>query len=177
MPLRPLVIADLGLVRSWRNSPGVQAASFSCHLISADEHQAWFERISVDPTCRWFMFSRDAQNTGVGYFTSIDDLYRTATWGFYKAPGAPPGTGSLLCTELLHYAFENLPIDSLVGLVLPDNDASIRIHEKLGFRRVNDASERASEHTDRSCLRFRINRRDWQHNAHDTSKALPRLRP
>jgi len=168
--------ADLGTVLSWRNSPAVRAGSFDTHFISAAEHQAWFQRISRDPHCYWLIFARDEHSVGVGYFTNIDGASRIATWGFYKAPDAPPGTGTLLCSALLDYAFEHLPIDSLVGLVLTVNDVSIRIHEKLGFYRVESINDEAAG-PDRPCIRFRIDRDQWRQKYPEKTRGEPSLRP
>ncbi|MBN1211544.1 MAG: GNAT family N-acetyltransferase [candidate division Zixibacteria bacterium] len=40
--------------------------------------------------------------------------------------------------ELLRYGFENLKLERIVAIVLPDNPASIRVVEKIGLKFVRD---------------------------------------
>jgi len=40
--------------------------------------------------------------------------------------------------ELLRYGFENLKLEKIVAIVLPDNPASIRVVEKIGLKFVRD---------------------------------------
>ena len=161
MPLRLLTSDDLETILQWRNSPSVRFQSRDNHVISLDEHREWFRRIEADSTCRWFVFVRDGRAAGVGYVTKIAADTRTASWGFYKAPDAPPGTGTMLCKEVLAYVFSQLPVDSVAGEVLRGNKASIRVHEKLGFRRDEAASEEAPANCGEPLIRFRIRREDW----------------
>lgn len=150
----------------------VRLQSVDNHVISLGEHREWFRRIEADATCRWFIFVRNRLASGVGYVTKITADTRSATWGFYKAPDAPPGTGTTLCKELLVHVFREFPIDSIIGEVLQGNEASIRIHEKLGFRRVQKPdSERAAANCNLPVIEFRIDRRDWEGGADDAQSS------
>jgi len=150
----------------------VRLHSLDNHVISIDEHWEWFSRIEADATCRWFIFVRNGLASGVGYVTTIAADTRTATWGFYKAPDAPPGTGTTLCKELLAHVFQEFPIDSIIGKVLQGNEASIRVHEKLGFRRVQKpCSDGAAANCKVPVIEFRIERRDWEGGTDDAQSA------
>ena len=42
--------------------------------------------------------------------------------------------------ELLRYGFENLKLEKITAIVLPDNPASIRVVEKIGLKFVRDVT-------------------------------------
>lgn len=56
MSLRELTEDDLELILPWRNAPAVRRAMFHHHEISLEEHRAWFRRLQIDPSRRWYIF-------------------------------------------------------------------------------------------------------------------------
>lgn len=135
MPLRFLVEEDLPAVLAWRNAPEIRQSMFSAHVISEAEHRAWFERMQRDPQARWFVHeSLDGVADGVVYFSQYAPEQRTAFWGFYCAPAAPKGTGTLLAIEALDHAFGPMRLHKLNAEVLGSNQRSLRFHEKCGFK-------------------------------------------
>ena len=48
--------------------------------------------------------------------------------------------------ELLKYGFENLKLDRIVAIVLPDNHASVRVIEKIGLKFVRDIAGLPEKH-------------------------------
>jgi UDP-4-amino-4,6-dideoxy-N-acetyl-beta-L-altrosamine N-acetyltransferase len=133
VPLKPLAEGDLEMVLEWRNREDVRRNMFTSHLITAVEHAAWFARISVDPSKRYYVFYDEDQPAGVVGFVDIDERNKHASWGFYV--GVPRrGRGSRMLTEAMDLGFEVLGLESLSSEVLKLNEASIRLHDKLGFR-------------------------------------------
>lgn len=169
MALRPITADDLELILTWRNSPHVRYASLDQHLITLEEHHTWFERTKTSSRCRCMLFYDDSLPIGAGTFTEIDGSARSARWGFYTAPGAPKGTGTRLCTALLNYAFDELPIDSLYGVVLMTNQPSVRLHEKLGFTVVDDQVRLPPEPLRDDTKWLHISRGNWAHYRSRTS--------
>lgn len=107
---------------------------FTRHVISHEEHCAWFERLQYDPRCRSCLhIDAEGKPDGVVNFTDIDTEQRTAFWGFYVRPKAPVGTGTRILFEALDYAFVDLGLYKLNGEVLDGNPASLQLHKKCGF--------------------------------------------
>ena len=69
--LRPATDGDVETIRRWRNHPKVRRASFTTHEIGPEEHRAWWEAVSADPTKRVLIFERNG-TPGVSVV-----LYRT----------------------------------------------------------------------------------------------------
>jgi UDP-4-amino-4,6-dideoxy-N-acetyl-beta-L-altrosamine N-acetyltransferase len=135
MPLRPLIESDLPLVLGWRNAPAVRQHMFTSHEISLAEHRAWFGRLAGDARTRVYVHQDgQGQADGVVSFTQIHAASRSAFWGFYTAPEAPRGTGSLLGIDAMDQGFDELGLHKLNAEVLASNEKSLRFHQKLGFQ-------------------------------------------
>lgn len=131
--LRPLVEADLQIVREWRNHPDVRRFMYTQHEIGAEEHCAWFSRAQQDSNRHLLLYLQHDVPLGFVNITIVDAVARRAEWGFYLAPDAPRGTGYRLGRAVLTYAFETIGLHKLCGEALAYNTRSIRFHEKLGF--------------------------------------------
>lgn len=132
--LRDIRADELELMRSWRNAPNVRANMYTRHEISAQEHLAWWARISARDDQRYFMYERGGTPQGIVAFTGIDVLSNNSTWAFYAAPAAAKGTGSRMELLALNHAFDELNLHKLNCEVLAFNAPVIKLHEKFGFK-------------------------------------------
>jgi UDP-4-amino-4,6-dideoxy-N-acetyl-beta-L-altrosamine N-acetyltransferase len=130
--VRKMRETDLEYVLSWRNHPDVRRFMLSQHEITRDEHRAWFDQASKDETRELLIFHDRNQPVGSVIFSGVK-IKSSADWSFYSAPGSPAGTGTRLCETAIEFAFRELKINKIIGKVLEFNEASIRVHERLGF--------------------------------------------
>ena len=121
---------DLGLVLSWRNHPDIRRYMYNQHEIMIDEHRQWFEQNKADLSSFLLIF----ETTAPLGFVSFKKLGSCVEWGFYTAPDAPKGTGTLLGEAALQYAFEEIKVHKVCGQALDYNQASKRLHQKIGFK-------------------------------------------
>lgn len=131
--LRPLRLSDLDKVRSWRNHIEVRRYMYTQHIITREEHRAWFESAGSDGSRTLLIFEQSGQELGFLSLHVVDGPAKRATWGFYLAPSAPPGTGRSLGSHGLQHAFGELQLHKVCGEALAYNARSIRFHERLGF--------------------------------------------
>ena len=160
--LRPLEARDLEVIRTWRNHPDIRRYMYTQHTIGREEHQRWFEHADADPDKYLLIFERDGVPTGFVNLSIVDQAARRAEWGFYLAPEAPKGSGTLLGKRALSYAFKDLNQNKLCGEALAANHRSIRFHERLGFRqegRLRDHHFDGSEYHD--VIAFGLMAREW----------------
>jgi UDP-4-amino-4,6-dideoxy-N-acetyl-beta-L-altrosamine N-acetyltransferase len=129
--LRPMTQDDLLMVLEWRNHPDVKRYMYTNHEITLEEHTKWFERESVNRKRRLFIF--ESNGTPLGFVNFISISTQIIDWGFYLAPTASKGTGSILGEIALEYAFCALKLHKIMGYVIALNERSLRFHEKLGF--------------------------------------------
>ncbi len=130
--LRLMGDEHLDLVLGWRNHPEVRRYMYTQHLISMEEHQAWFKRACADDAKCLLIFEKLGKPIGFLNF-SLQGKGRVADWGFYMDPDHQKGDGRHLGLEGLRYGFDNLKLHKICGQALEYNNASIGFHEYLGF--------------------------------------------
>lgn len=132
--IRLMADVDLPLVLSWRNAPQVRKFMFNSAKIEPAEHREWFNQTKDNPTRRLLIVEAVEVPLGFVQFDSIEPG-AVSHWGFYASPDAEKGVGNIIGTTALDYAFAQLELHKVGGLVLEFNEASIRMHERLGFQR------------------------------------------
>ena len=124
---------DLDIVLPWRNDPSVRRCMYSSHVITADEHQKWFNHISAAEDRIALLFSVGEEPRGVVQFNQLNVDARRGRWGFYIDPKALPHWSLLVEFEALEYAFEVLKLHKLDCEVISFNKKVINLHKKSGF--------------------------------------------
>lgn len=159
--IRTMAAADIPAVLAWRNHPDIRRYMMTQHEITLDEHQAWFEGASQDATRRLLIVEERQVALGFVHFSDVSEG-GVCNWGFYVAPGAPRGSGTKLGATALDFAFGQLALHKVCGQALDYNDASIRMHGKLGFRKEGNLREHhrigAAYH---ALICFGLLRREW----------------
>lgn len=153
---------DLSTVLSWRNHSDVRRFMLSQHEITLEEHAAWFERASQDPSRCLLMVEQNGFAFGFVHFSNITHA-GLCDWGFYAAPNAPKGSGRKLGLAALSHAFNSLGRHKVCGQALCYNTASIKFHERLGFCREGVLRQQAlieSEYFDVIC--FGLLEKEWK---------------
>lgn len=133
--LRPMTDDDLMMVLEWRNQPHVREHMYTTHVISEEEHRAYFARVK-DDVSKQYLICTDEEGTPVGLvnFVDIDPANGTAFWGFYSGDPTRRGVGTRMEYLALVHAFEVLNLRKLNGEVLSTNPAVLAFHEKFGFQ-------------------------------------------
>jgi UDP-4-amino-4,6-dideoxy-N-acetyl-beta-L-altrosamine N-acetyltransferase len=134
LQIRSMTEEDLTMVLAWRNHPEVRRFMFTQHEISLEEHTQWFMRVVQDNTRRLLIVQDQGSPIGYVQFSNVE-LGGVADWGFYARPAAAKGTGSKLGASALDHAFGQLRLHKVCGQAIDTNQASIRFHERLGFKR------------------------------------------
>lgn len=133
LEIRPLAEHDLAQVLCWRNHPDVRSYMYSQHLITPEEHVAWFQRCQNSAERHPLIVEYNQTPFGFVNFTKHSH-HKIADWGFYLAPDAQKGMGQALGETALNYAFNQLKLNKVCGEALSFNEKSIRFHLKMGFQ-------------------------------------------
>jgi len=159
--LRAVVPADSARLLEWRNSERVRTQSLDSHVISAEEHRAWFDGLRGDMDRAYYIFERCGIAAGVVYFTGCGEPPGNCTWGFYLGePDLPEGTGTVMCFLGLATGFDDLGMESVDAEVLASNQRSVELHERLGFHRTGSSDGPMTRGVAGS-LRLRVTREQW----------------
>lgn len=132
--LRRIDNSEVELMRAWRNAPGVRENMYTTHIISEEEHRAWWDRLATRKDQQYFMYEYTGVPSGIVGFTAIDLKSKNCSWAFYAAPEAPKGTGSRMEFLALDHAFNELKLCKIHCEVLAFNKPVIKLHEKFGFQ-------------------------------------------
>jgi len=134
MTLLALKYENLDLILAWRNAPNVRKNMYTAHMISREEHFAWFEKTKSDEGAQWFVYhEEDGEPAGVVCFKEIDYANRSTSWGFYASGNARPGVGTRMEYDALEYIFQECEFQKLRCEVFSTNAKVISLHEKFGF--------------------------------------------
>lgn len=132
--VRKLKREDLELVLQWRNEPAVRNNMYTNHVITIEEHSAWFEKCQTDESVVNLIFERNMMPAGIISFSKINCLQGTAEWAFYSGNTSIRGVGTLMELCALRYAFNKLSLRKLCCEVLSFNESVIKFHKKFGFQ-------------------------------------------
>ncbi len=132
--LRKLKEQDLEQVLQWRNSDRIMRLGYTDHVISMEEHRAWFSRVKDSLTALHFIFEHQGQPAGVAYFNQINRTHGTCMWGFYLGKtDLPRGSGMILGYLAMNHIFGEEHLCKVSGEVFDFNEASQRFFQRLGF--------------------------------------------
>lgn len=135
------------MVLQWRNHADVRAMSLTTDEIPLDDHLRWWSQLLADPSRRALIYVVGGHPAGVVIFSGIGGP-GPVEWSFYLDVDGLAERGHTLQAwlrserEVLDYAFGELGLTALEGVVLATNEAMRRLHARHGFREVETTSVR-----------------------------------
>lgn len=134
--LSQLTIADIELVRTWRNSEEVASFMYNEQEISPEDQVKWFKNIDWNRS-RYWIIKYNGKKLGLASINNIDTTLQSCYWAFYLGDTSVRGAGIGAKVEfnILEYVFNDLNLNKLRCEVFVTNDKVIKMHEKFGFRR------------------------------------------
>jgi len=132
---------ELETMLSWRNQEANRLVSNTQHVITLEEHLAWWQRVCTDPTREVLVFTVEDRPLGVVSFFDVhrDATPATGSWGFYldhegvSAAGLAFVAWQRVMKEALDHAFDQLGLDVLHAEVLAHNEAVRLTNRRFGF--------------------------------------------
>lgn len=137
--LRAMELEDMEFLRTIINDPdtekNVVGWSFA---VSKYEQQKWYENQIQNKTNIRFIIEAEGKTIGVVSLTNIDWKDRKACTGIklFGEDIKRKGYGTDAINTVMKYAFEELQLNKLYGSILEYNIASIKLHEKCGWKRA-----------------------------------------
>ncbi len=159
--LRLMAETDLERVLGWRNHPDVRQHMYSQALIGLEEHTRWFQASLAGAGTTLLIL--DVDGAPCGHVNFRVGAPQEALWGFYLAPDAPWGAGTLLGNAATDHAFKVLGLEKVWGEVLPENLPSQRFHLRHGFVLESILAEkRVNQRTISQIHRYLLTKSVWQ---------------
>ena len=162
--IREIREGDLPMLLSWRNHPSIGRFMLSNHLISIEEHEAWFFGELKNPKYKRLLIEEQGNSIGYVQF-KLSSFKNEAIWGFYKKPESPHEYGKKLGITALNYAFMTLKMEKIHGHVFTINQKSIAFHLSLGFlQRSSFNGLEDQSGAEYPMIKFVLTRPQWQKN-------------
>lgn len=162
--LRPLARGDATDLQLILNDPTVRAGFHNKTEWTLAEVQGWVARLNQDAMAgRGYAVGVSARRSGhpVG-FARLDRP--TDAWEVTFAMASQhqrQGYGPEAATELITWGFRKLGLDRIVGLVLPDNTASLGLMAKLGMVRLGECTIEGRDGKPVLWVEFELTREEW----------------
>ena len=135
--LRNVKYFDCLTLFNWANNPAVRLNSLNNNFIKLEDHKIWLQEKLESPNCYYYLMIDNGNNIGSVRFDVdkdkdalisylVDPLYQGKGYG----------------EKILKMGVEKLrnerKINKLIGYVKPNNTASIKIFNNLGFKEVGN---------------------------------------
>ncbi len=116
----------------WASDATVRAYSFNQNPIAFEQHQSWYLKKIEQPNCMYLLGKWGEDIVGSLRF---DIAGNDALISYLVSPAYHgKGLGRILLAKGLDYlAEQNSNITTATGLVMPQNTASVKVFERLGF--------------------------------------------
>ncbi|WP_165831895.1 MULTISPECIES: UDP-4-amino-4,6-dideoxy-N-acetyl-beta-L-altrosamine N-acetyltransferase [Gammaproteobacteria] len=149
-------------VRSWRNSPEVAKHMLQQGEISKEQQENWYQGLQEDDSRIYWVAWFKEQPIGVASLTKIDLSKGSAEPGMYIYPEQFKNNIIPFCVAfaLNDFAFEELGLTTLVGKIFVDNEASVRFHEKCGYKSTSQITHVEEQQKDLQW--YSLNRKDYE---------------
>lgn len=104
--------------------------------LDMDKQRRWLERISSDPSVRYWMIKLDETPLGVINLAEISSQHRRCSAGYYIGDLNYKQLGAVIPPYLYNYVFRQLRLNKIYGDVVASNAAVLRMHAMHGYRVV-----------------------------------------
>jgi L-amino acid N-acyltransferase YncA len=136
MKVRPARLDDALTVLAWRNDPVTRAMSRDQEETPVDGHLAWFGGAIADPDRLVLIGDSEGRAAGMVRFDRADGEWEVSINVAPEARGQ--GAGRALLAEALATFDGAHPGAAVLAWVKPENLASVRLFEAVGFGRCGE---------------------------------------
>jgi len=144
--LRPITEGDTEFILSVRNSDYVMKNFFYRKPISVSDHELWLkDKIGKGLVFQFAVCLKETDEpVGSVYMQRYDEAEDSMETGLFF--DQEKGSGKGLATEayalmIEEFAFGFLKLSKVTSRVMKSNTASLRVHEKCGFKEVSESIE------------------------------------
>jgi UDP-2,4-diacetamido-2,4,6-trideoxy-beta-L-altropyranose hydrolase len=140
LKLRKVGQEDCELLWDWANDPIVRAVSFSSEPITWEDHLRWFNNKLNSSNCYHFIAFND-QDKPIGQIRfDIDDQLQSIVSVSLASNQRNQGYGKLILQMAINKLCKRISVSNIQALIKPDNLASIKLFESVGFKQLNLSS-------------------------------------
>lgn len=136
LKLRKINKEDCKILFEWTNDPSVRKNAFNTEPVKWEEHQKWFATKLQNENDEIFLFLKDGEPVGQIRFEKEEDYWKLS----YSIAKEHRGHG--LGKELVELGLNEVQ-GKVKAWVKKDNPASLKVFDRIGFRREANGEEDA----------------------------------
>lgn len=135
MELRKIAYKDLLVRVEWMNNPKVYSSMHFEVPVLLGKTIEWYNRnLQRDDRFDCVFFDESSDIVAFGGITTINrEVSKGETYIFTNPEAHHKGIGTIAMRLLCQYGFETLGLNKLYAYTNEDNEASIRLHHKVGY--------------------------------------------
>lgn len=143
LSLREATKDDLEITFKWANDKSIRAYAYNQNQIDRDTHTKWFLSRLNSNFCKYYLLEENNKKIAGSIRFDIDSDKPSAKINYLIDPKfTGKGYGTYLLERGISKLLNTNPkIDNIYGFVLKENNASIRIFEKLKFETTSQNSK------------------------------------
>lgn len=131
---RLMTETDLPQVLTWRTSEHVTRFMLSDIQVDLEAQRHWFQRISDDPGCCYWLIIWQDKPVGVIHLSDLNVELKEASWGFYIGDTEVMNLGGLLPPYFYNFVFQQLRLTRLKADVVALNELVLKLHKLHGYQ-------------------------------------------
>ncbi|MCJ8276490.1 MAG: GNAT family N-acetyltransferase [Bdellovibrionales bacterium] len=139
--LRELEAKDVAVINSWRQDyEHVASLGSPFRFINLEVDEKWFQNYMAQRSnnLRLAAYSEDEPEKllGVSYLNAMDWVHSHCWSSIMLAPDVPKGQGigSSIAMQTINHAWKDLNLSKIQALILEDNELSLAMHKKCGYK-------------------------------------------
>lgn len=146
-----------------RNEESVRKWMYTDHLIGANEHLKWINRLKInDKKIVFVVFNEEKKPLGVVSINDIDYLHSKADWAYFLTNTSRGGLGSALEFSILNFIFDTLQIEKINCEVIEGNNTVVKLHKKFHFQQEGFRHSNILKNDKRMGVHFLgLTKEDW----------------
>jgi len=126
----------LQTVLEWRVKPEVARYMLTNVEYDLSAQRMWFERISRDPSCNYWVIEYGGIPIGLFNLAAIDKISRKCSAGYYIGAREYRQLGAMVPPYFYNYVFNDMRFHKIYGEVVEGNDNVLKMHRLHGYRQV-----------------------------------------
>jgi UDP-4-amino-4,6-dideoxy-N-acetyl-beta-L-altrosamine N-acetyltransferase len=127
---------DLELILSWRTRENITQYMYTDISKDMEEQKKWYQWISSNPTCRYWLMYYQERPIGVIGITDIDVKNNRCSLTYYIGDEASRGIGGIIPPYIYNYIFTVLQFNKIIAEVMEGNERVMKLHQLHGYRQV-----------------------------------------
>ena len=126
----------IDLIYKWRRDEKISQYMFSELDNDYQKHVNWFNQISQDKSCKYWIIKANETPIGLINLASIDVANQRLNAGYYIGEKRYKILGAFPLPYVYNYVFKKMKFRKIYGEVISGNKNILKIHEMHGYSKV-----------------------------------------